>query len=164
MERELCPRNPAAALALFQAFIEADGVWFEQADDSNGMLGETVRSACRHWLRAAARCQTPSGMWPDRLVELYLADQYGARDELLRSANLLLDEAAQRALVAKLDARLSAAVDTCPTPERPSNEIHVLSGALSLLSESLRDPDVTVRALLRRKLDATRTRLDKSGK
>jgi hypothetical protein len=34
-----------------------------------------------HWLRAAARCETPPCVWPDRLLELYLADQYGARSE-----------------------------------------------------------------------------------
>lgn len=133
-------------------------------EDTTSFLARQPRDVLVAVLLELARDHEAVQARPDRLVELYLADQYGARDELLRSANLLLDEAAQRALVAKLDARLSAAVDTCPTPERPSNEIHVLSGALSLLSESLRDPDVKVRALLRRKLDATRARLDKSGK
>ena len=81
MERELCPTDPPTALALFQAFIDADASWFERADDSDGVIGDAVRSACRHWLRAAARCETPPCVWPDRLLELYLADQYGARSE-----------------------------------------------------------------------------------
>jgi hypothetical protein len=149
VERELCPKDPPAALALFQAFIEADASWFERADDSDGVIGDAVRSACRHWLRAAARCETPVSVWPDRLLALYLADQYGARSELLRHAGLLLDEAAQRELVANLDAQLSAALLARPTPENPPYEVFRISGALSLLSESLRDPDVTVRAALR---------------
>ena len=149
VERELCPKDPPAALALFQAFIEADASWFERADDSDGVIGDAVRSACQHWLRAAARCETPASVWPDRLLALYLADQYGARGELLSNAGLLLDEAAQRELVAKLDAQLSAALLACPTPGNPPYEVFRISGALSLLSESLRDPDVTVRAALR---------------
>jgi len=147
--RELCPVDPTAALALFQAFIEADTSWFEQADDSGGAIGDAVRSACRHWLSAAARCETLPGGWPDRLLELYLADQYGAREELLRCANLLLDEAAQRKLVDKLDAQLVSVIGTCPTLQNPPFEIFRISGALSLLAESLRDPDVKVRATLR---------------
>ena len=149
VELELCPKDPPAALALFQAFIEADASWFERADDSDGVIGDAVRSACQHWLRAAARCETPAGVWPDRLLALYLADEYGARGELLSNAGLLLDEGAQRELVAKLDAQLSAALEACPTPENPPHEIFRTSGALSLLSESLRDPDVKVRAALR---------------
>ncbi len=149
VERELCPKDPPAALALFQAFIEADASWFERADDSDGVIGDAVRSACQYWLRAAARCETPVSVWPDRLLALYLADQYGARGELLRNAGLLLDEAAQRELVAKLDAQLSAALKACPTPENPPYEVFRISGARSLLSQSLRDPDVTVRAALR---------------
>lgn len=149
VERELCPKDPPAALALFQAFIEADASWFDRADDSNGVIGDAVRSACLHWLRAAARCETPASVWPDRLLALYLGDQYGARGELLSNAGLLLDEAAQRGLVAKLDAQLSAAVHACPTLQNPPYEVFRISGALSLLSESLRDPDVKVRATLR---------------
>ena len=149
VERELCPKDPPAALALFQAFIEADASWFERADDSDGVIGDAVRSACQHWLRAAARCETQAGVWPDRLLALYLADQYGARGELLSNAGLLLDEAAQRELVAKLNTQLSAALVACPTPENPPYEVFRILGALSLLSESLRDPDVKVRGTLR---------------
>jgi uncharacterized Zn finger protein len=68
VERELCPKDPPAALALFQAFIEADASWFERADDSDGVIGDAVRSACQHWLRAAARCETPPGLWPRPLA------------------------------------------------------------------------------------------------
>lgn len=148
VERELCTTDPTRALALFQAFIEADVSWFERADDSNGVIGDAVRAACRYWLSAAARCEIEPSVWPDCLLELYLNDQYGARDELLRCASLLLDEAAQRKLVDKLDAQLVSVIGTCPTLDNPSLEVFRISGALSLLAESLRDPDVKVRATL----------------
>ena len=43
--RELVPKDPAAGLELFEAFIEADEAWFEHADDSGGDIGDAVRSA-----------------------------------------------------------------------------------------------------------------------
>lgn len=54
--RELLPKDPPAALALFEAFIDADAAWFDRTDDSDGVIGDAVRAACRHWLQAAARC------------------------------------------------------------------------------------------------------------
>jgi hypothetical protein len=152
VERELCPKDPPAALALFEAFIESDAAWFERADDSNGMIGDAVRSACQHWLRAAARCETPADGWPQRVLDLYSADQYGARGALLRHAGLLLSEDAQRGLVARLDAQLAQLVTSWVAAGRgqdgPPLEVFKLSGALSRLSESLGDPDVQVRASL----------------
>ena len=154
VERELLPKDPPAALALFQAFIESDASWFDRADDSDGVIGAAVRAACRHWLRAAARCETPADAWPAQLLDLYLADEYGAREALLRDAALLLGQEAQRGLVARLDADLAALVDSwvaaSPALGGPlPHELFTLSGALSLLSESLGDPDVKVRATLR---------------
>jgi hypothetical protein len=147
--RELLPKDPPAALSLFEAFIEADAAWLDHADDSDGVIGDAVRAACRHWLQAAARCETPADVWPERLLKLYQADQYGARDELLRRANLLLDEPAQRGLVARLESQLAQELEASPRGESPPIDVFRLSGALSLLAESLRDPDIMVRASLR---------------
>lgn len=149
VERELLPVDASVALGLFQDFIKADRAWFDRADDSGGAIGDAMRAACRHWLRAAARCEPPRSGWLDRLLALYNADEYGARDELLRAAHLLLDEPAQRGLVARLDAELVAMVGARARPEDPPLEVFRIAGALSLLSESLRDPDVAVRATLR---------------
>jgi hypothetical protein len=99
-------------------------------------------------LQAAARCESPPGVWPERLLKLYQADQYGAREELLRRADLLLDEPAQRGLVARLESQLSKALDAAPREERPPIDVFRISAALSLLAESLRDPDIMVRASL----------------
>lgn len=146
--RELLPRDPAAALRLFEAFIKADAAWFDRADDSGGDIGDAVRAACHHWLLAAARCPTPPDGWPKRLLKLYDADRYGACDELLRHAHLLLDEAAQRALVTRLEAQLAQALAAAAHAQAPSIDVFRLAASLSLLAESLRDPDVLVRATL----------------
>lgn len=146
---ELMPKDPAAALSLFEAFIEADRTWFERADDSDGVIGDAVRAACRHWLQAAARCEAQRDAWPERLLQLYQADQYGARDELLRCAHLLLDVHAQHGLVAKLESQLSQALDASPHGASLPIDVIRISGAMSLLAESLRDPDIMVRATLR---------------
>lgn len=146
--RELLPKDPATALALFESFIEADATFFECADDSGGCVGDAVRAACRHWLEAAARCKTPASVWPGRLVRLVSDDQYGAREELLRRAELLLDETALRALVVQFESRMASTLAAPAADDGPSHEVFKISAALSLLSEALRDPDVRVRAVL----------------
>ena len=143
---ELLPRDASAALALFEAFIEADSSWFDRADDSGGVIGDVVRAACRHWLQAAARCAPPREGWPERLLKLCDADQYGAREALLRNADLLLDEPARRGLVQRLEQRLAQTVDAAAAGAGPPLEVFRDSAALSLLAESLRDPDILVRA------------------
>ena len=57
IERELMPKDPAAALELVEAFIESDAAFFDRADDSDGAVGDAVRAGCRLWLEAAARCE-----------------------------------------------------------------------------------------------------------
>lgn len=146
---ELLPKDPSAALSLFEAFIEADEKWFERVDDSDGLIGELVQNACRYWLQAAAQCNAPPGGWSDRLLALYAADPYGVRSDLLRCAGLLLDEPAQRELVARFESQLTRALDSAPGGRQlPISVLHV-SGALSLLAESLSDPDIEIRATLR---------------
>jgi hypothetical protein len=148
VERELLPKNPAAAVALFEAFIEADAPLFERADDSGGCIGDAVRSACRLWLRAAAHCKGPTAEWQERLLRLVGADDYGAREELLQHADLLLDEPALRDLVSRFESRMASALASSAASAGLPHEVFKISGALSLLSEALRDPDVKVRAVL----------------
>jgi hypothetical protein len=49
--RELMPKAPPTALALFQAFIEADAVFFECADDSDARsampFAQAAGTGCR---------------------------------------------------------------------------------------------------------------------
>jgi len=150
VKSELLPKDPPAALALFELFIESDASWFERADDSDGCVGDVVRSACVHWLHAARRCESPADEWPERLAALYCGDEYGAREPLLRRADLLLDEAGLRLLVAKFEQELAGALASdAAVNSRASlpSGVYRLSGALSLLSEALHDPEVLVRSV-----------------
>ena len=150
VESELLPKDPPAALALFELFIDSDASWFERADDSDGCVGDAVRSACVHWLQAARRCESPAGEWPERLVALYCGDEYGAREPLLRRADLLLDEAGLRLLVAKFEQELASALASAAAVHSRASlpfGVYRLAGALSLLSEALHDPEVLVRSV-----------------
>ena len=60
LDHALLPKDPTAALALFESFIAGDGASFEPADDSVGCIGDAVRAACRHWLPTVARFGTPA--------------------------------------------------------------------------------------------------------
>jgi hypothetical protein len=150
VERELMPQDPPGALALAEAFIEADEVFFNRADDSGAAIGSAMHAACLLWLRAASHCESPADTWPERIAALVAADDYGAREALLRHADLLLSEAAMRGLVASCEAQLDDAVpQSSGDTSRENWRASWASTALPLLAEALRDPDVLVRAVLR---------------
>ncbi len=146
--RELAPKDPPAAVALFESFIEADSTWFNHADDSDGAIGDAMRAACGLWLQTAAMCESPAEVWPDRLMALFLADDHGGREDLLRRADLLLAEPALRALVIMFESRMASELATKTAVTGLPREVYRMSAALSLLSEALGDPDVQVRAVL----------------
>ncbi|MDR7299671.1 hypothetical protein J2X16_005041 [Pelomonas aquatica] len=146
--RELGPKDPALALDLFEAFIEADASFFESADDSGGDIGDAVRKACRYWLDTAAQCEAPEAVMSERLLRLANADGYGAREGLFREANLLLSEQAMRELVAELEGKMAVLVARHRGSNQLPYEVINVSAALSLIGEALKDPDVKVRAIL----------------
>lgn len=150
IERELLPRDPMAVVSLAESFIESDVIFFERADDSSGCIGDAMRAACRLWLQAAARCEVLADTWPARLFTLFAADRYGAREPLLSYADLLLREPQLREMVAGIETDL----DSAPTPSDPdalpAHGVRSSLTALTLLSRALRDPNVHVRATLRR--------------
>jgi hypothetical protein len=149
VELELMSRDPPEALALAESFIQCDEVFFNRADDSSGVVGDAVRTACVLWLKAASRCESPASAWPDRIKTLVAADQYGAREELLRRCDLLLSQDALRDLVSSCETQLDDALAHPPAaPARVNWPASQAAAALSLLSEALRDPDVLVRAML----------------
>ena len=139
-----------AVVTLAESFIESDAIFLERADDSSSCIGDAMCAACRLWLQAAARCEVPTDTWPARLFTLFGADQYGAREPLLAYANLLLPEPQLREMMAGIEKDL----DSPPTPSdpdaRPAHGVRSSLTALTLLSRALRDPDVHVRATLRR--------------
>lgn len=91
------PRDPPAALALFESFIEADASWFERADDSDGCIGDAVRATCRRWLEAAALCETPANVWPSGCWPRPLHDPDVQVRAVLSSQTLVCDPGEVRA-------------------------------------------------------------------
>jgi hypothetical protein len=149
VERELLPRDPAAALELAEAFIQSDASFIERTDDSDGAVGSALRAGCLLWLKAAARCEAPPDQWPDRLLHLARDDGYGVREDLLLHADLLLDESAMRQLVARFEDELRTVLADAQArgESHLPVEVFTASGPLTLLSQALRDPDVQVRAV-----------------
>ncbi|WP_022981332.1 DUF6880 family protein [Ideonella sp. B508-1] len=151
--RELAPKDPASALDLFEAFIETDAHFFENADDSGGDIGDAVRGACRHWLQTAAQCEAPEATMRARLLKLVNADGYGAREGLLREANLLLSEQGMRELVAELEAEMALLVAKHKGAGQVPYDVIKVSASLSLIGQALGDPDVKARAILSYRAD-----------
>ena len=150
LDRELLPRDPMAVVTLAESFIESDAIFFERADDSSGCIGDAIRAACRLWLQAAARSEASIDMWPARLFRLFGADQYGAREPLLAYADLLLPEPQLLVMVAGIERNLDSSPTQSDPDARPPHGFRSSLTALTLLSRALRDPDVHVRATLRR--------------
>lgn len=148
VERELLPRDPAAARDLAEAFIASDGSFFERADDSNGDIGAAVAAGCRLWLQAAARCESPVEEWPPRIHQLVSQDDYGAREALLREAGVLLDTNGLRDLARLYEQDLHAALARGTTSQSLPTGVFAAAGALCLISDAMGDPDLHVRSVL----------------
>jgi hypothetical protein len=86
VEREVMPRFPADAMALFKAFIELDKSLFERADDSCDDIGTTFRQACRLWISAATAAGLEAADIRGRVADLLAGDNYGVRRELVTAA------------------------------------------------------------------------------
>lgn len=82
VQREMLPRFPGEAMALFAAFLELDRVVFERVDDDGGYVGGAFELACRLWLTAAAAAGLSAAEISDRASAMLSADNYGARAAL----------------------------------------------------------------------------------
>jgi hypothetical protein len=150
IERELLPLDPVGAHALAEAFLRSDEHFFEQADDSDGAIGDAIRASCRLWLRAAkAQPTRDAAEWIDRVYALVGADEYGAREALLEHADLLFDEANLRALAGRFEADLEKALRARGAAERQEHEVYKAAAAIGLIADALRDPDLSTRTTLR---------------
>ena len=150
IERELLPLDPARAHALAEAFLRSDERFFEQADDSDGAIGDAIRAGCELWLRAAkALPNRDATAWIERVYALVNADEYGAREALLRHADLLFDEAGLRALARRFEADLDKALDARGAAERHDHAVYKAAAAIGLIADALRDPDLSTRTTLR---------------
>ena len=137
VEREVLSIDPSAAAVLFESFIESDTKWFEMCDDSGGRVGDVVGAACEQWLRAARRCEGPVEVWATRLEGLYFSDEYGARDDLMRRANLLLNEAELRQMISRIEGRSTGVHARALQVPRQKHEAFRISAAVKLLAEAM---------------------------
>jgi hypothetical protein len=112
-------------------------------------VDDALRAGCVLWLRAAARCAAPAPGWPHRLAQLASADPHGVRHELLRRADLLLDESALRCLVQALEEKLTQFVALRGSSAPPPAQVLRISADVSLLAQALGDPDLHVCNVLR---------------
>jgi hypothetical protein len=150
IERELLPLDPARAHALAEAFLRTDERFFEQADDSDGAIGDAIRAGCELWLRAAkALPNRDATAWIERVYALVKADEYGAREALLRHADLLFDEAGLRTLASRFETDLDKALDVRGAAERHDHAVYKAAAAIGLIADALRDPDLSMRTTLR---------------
>lgn len=79
VQREVLPRFPREAMALFAAFLDLDRVVFERVDDDGGYVGGPFELACKLWLTSAAAAGLSRAEIADRVSAMLLADHYGAR-------------------------------------------------------------------------------------
>jgi hypothetical protein len=82
VQREVLPRFPGEAMALFAPFIELDRVVFERVDDDDGYVGGAFDLACRLWLTAAVAARLSKVEIANRASAMLSADDYGARSAL----------------------------------------------------------------------------------
>jgi len=149
IEREMLPLDAARAHSLADAFLRIDARLFEQADDSDGAIGDAVRAGCRLWLVAAkAQTDQPPVQWIERMHALVNADEYGAREALLRHADLLLAPPDLRALAARFEDDLERALAR-NAGERPGYPVFKAAAAVGLLADALCDPDLSTNTTLR---------------
>lgn len=149
VEREMLPIDAARAHALADSFVRMDARLFEQADDSDGAIGGAVRAGCRLWLLAAkAQANRNVDQWIDRIYTLVNADDYGAREALLRHADLLLAPADLRALAARFEDDLERALAR-RAGDRSDYPVFKAAAAVGLVADALGDPDLSTRTTLR---------------
>ncbi len=82
VEREVLPRFPGEAMALFVAFLEMDRLVFERVDDDGGYVGGAFKLACRIWVKAAVGAGLNASEIASRALAISAEDNYGARSDL----------------------------------------------------------------------------------
>ena len=144
------PSTRWLAHKLADSFLRADKYFFEQADDSDGAIGDAIRAGCRLWLHSAkAQPAKSADHWVERIHALESADEYGAREELLRASDTLFDEAGLRTLAGRFDADLTKALAAKRETERTDYAMYKAAAAIGLIADALRDPDLSTQTTLR---------------
>ena len=130
--------------------MRSDEWFFEQADDSDGAIGDAIRAGCSLWLRAAkAHPNQEVAEWIDRVYGLVTADEYGTREALLRHSGLLFDEPSLRGLANRFEADLEKALRVRSTAKGRDFGVFKAAGAIGLIADALRDPALYAQTTLR---------------
>ncbi|MGY4706511.1 DUF6880 family protein [Candidatus Bipolaricaulota sp. J31] len=130
--------SPEEALEHLAQFFRSDGKVLARCDDSSGYVGSVFTGeATGLFAEFARRCRDKAWV-ADLVFRLYLEDEYGTREGLLRHATEFLPEENVRALVERLWEWAQTS---------PENAYHALTG-VDLLARGLRDPRLLERAVL----------------
>ena len=149
IDRELLPLDPVQAHKLAETFLTSDGQFFEQADDSDGAVGDAIRAGCRLWLHTAkARPDKDETYWIERVHALTSGDEYGAREALLTQADLLFDEVGLRLLARRFESDLDKALLTRVAGRR-DHGLYQAAAAIEMIADALHDPDLSTKTMLR---------------
>lgn len=91
IERLLLPRDPKSAWKIIDRVVRNDGKIYRALDDSGGAVGEVLNNFSLMWLDAAAAMNQSQAHWIDLVIEINDGDEYGCRNEFLKSSNRLLN-------------------------------------------------------------------------
>lgn len=134
---------------LADAFLANDAFFFEEADDSDGAIGDAVRAGCRLWLLTAkAQSRSNSAHWIERVYALVQTDDYGAREALLAHAGPLFDETGLRRLARRFEPDLKQALRARKAGQR-DHGLYKASAAIGLIADALCDPNLSTQTTLR---------------
>jgi hypothetical protein len=144
IEGPLADADPAMALERMFDFIDLAPRLIERSDDSDGHIGDTIRSACEAAALLAARAA--SALPPERAAfrayQTYLCDDYGVADGIIAAFAQALDAPTRTALCSWIEAELAR----LPSPAAPDlvtghvNEWKLIS-ALADVADAAGDVD-----------------------
>lgn len=108
IEGPLADADPAMALERMFDFIDLAPSLIERSDDSDGHIGETMRSACEAAAELAARAAPalPPERAAYRSYQTYLCDEYGVADGIIADFAQALDGSARAALRSWIEAEI----------------------------------------------------------
>jgi hypothetical protein len=125
--------SPEEGVELLSTFFEMDQSILERCDDSDGAVGEVFHcDAGDAFVRFAKKVQDKNSLL-ERVLELYMASDYGVRSVLIERASEFLPKKSRRELVRKLWAHVEEAGE-----ERHRSQQALIG--LESLAKQLKDP------------------------